>query len=79
MAARPLQNREVLKYENLTFQMKVFDRDMKNVVGKISNGDLVIVVGDEDKPFVKVMLPSCLRGWVRFDGTSLLRMDQVTL
>lgn len=56
------QRREILKYSDPLLIQPVYGDGMK-LVGHINDDDLVIVVGDENKPFIKVMLPSGKIGW----------------
>lgn len=70
-----LQRHEVLKYEEPLIKQPVYDSSMKQI-GVIKDNDLVIVIGDETNPMIKVMLLNGTRGWTRYVEERLLSMEQ---
>jgi rRNA processing protein Gar1 len=75
MRSSMLQRHEVLKYEEPLIKQPVYDSSMKQI-GVIKDNDLVIVIGDETNPMIKVMLLNGTRGWTRYVEERLLSMEQ---
>jgi hypothetical protein len=68
-----LARHEILRYEERLIAQPVFDKEM-NPVGYLHQNDIVIVVGDEDRAMIQVMLLDGRRVWTRFVQNRLIRM-----
>lgn len=70
-----LHRLEVLKYDCSRIPSKMHNYDLTKVIDRITHGELVIVIEDENRPFVKVMSPRGKQGWVYIRPDWFVRVD----
>jgi len=70
-----LQKREVLRYDNPSYGLIVWNRECRFTIDVIYHGDIVIVVADEEDSFIKVLTMSGKQGWVYYNRQRLLKLE----